>query len=234
MATSGSSPDQLKMAAAEAAVAQLQDGMVVGLGTGSTSKLAVDVVGRRVAAGLKISGIPTSERTAQQARDLGIPLTTFAENNKLDVAIDGADEVELGALNLIKGLGGALLREKIVVGSSARFLVMVDESKLVERLGLRTPVPVEVVPFGYEVTARKLRELGGNPVLRPGPGGKPYLTDGRNYILDTKFDGIPDPAALDRQLNSVVGVVEHGLFVGMTSQVIIGTESGVRILNSGA
>src|SRR5579871_2353221 len=164
--TSLSEADRLKMAAAEAAVAELRDGMIVGLGTGSTSKLAVDAIGRRVAEGLRITGIPTSERTAEQAHSLGIRLATFSEYDKVDLAIDGADEVEIGPLNLVKGLGGALLREKIVASSAQRFIVIVDESKLVERLGTRAPLPIEVVRFGWEATARRLRNLGGNPKLR--------------------------------------------------------------------
>src|SRR5262249_5634182 len=156
----------------------------VGLGTGSTAKHAVDAIGRRVAQGLRVVGIPTSERTAEQARGLNIPLATFAEYSKLDVAIDGADEVEGGPLNLVKGLGGALLREKIVAGAASRFLVIVDQSKLVKQLGTQAPLPVEVVPFGWEVTARKVRQLGGDPRLRM-KGDQPYLTDGGHYILDT-------------------------------------------------
>jgi ribose 5-phosphate isomerase A len=221
--------DSLKLAAAETAVAQITDGMIVGLGTGSTAKHAVDVIGRRVAQGLRVIGIPTSERTAEQARGLKIPLASFADYAKLDIAIDGADEVELGPLNLVKGLGGALLREKIVAGAAARFIVIVDESKLVKQLGTHAPLPVEVVPFGWEVTARKLRELGGDPKMRMN-ADKPYITDGGHYILDTSFGPIQNAAKLQQQLDGVVGVVEHGLFVGMTSQVIIGTPKGIQTL----
>ena len=230
MATPGSSPDHLKMLAAEAAVAQIQDGMILGLGTGSTAKHAVDAIGRRVATGLRVVGIPTSERTAEQARGLGIPLATFAEYSKLDIAIDGADEVEIGPLNLVKGLGGALLREKIVAAAAARFIVIVDESKLVQHLGTHAPLPIEVNPFGWEVTARKIRELGGDPKLRMS-SPKPYITDGGHYILDTSFGPIHNPPALAELLDGVVGVVEHGLFVGMTSQVIIGSPDGIKTLD---
>jgi ribose 5-phosphate isomerase A len=229
MATPSSSPDQLKMLAAEEAVAQIQDGMIVGLGTGSTAKHAVDAIGRRVAAGLRVVGIPTSERTAEQSRKLGIPLATFAEYSKLDIAIDGADEVELGPLNLVKGLGGALLREKIVAAAAARFIVIVDESKLVQHLGTHAPLPIEVNPFGWEVTARKIRELGGDPKLRMNDA-KPYITDGSHYILDTSFGPIRNPPELAQRLDGVVGVVEHGLFVGLTSQVIIGSPEGIKKL----
>src|SRR5271166_5543538 len=213
-------PDELKKRAAEAAVAQIKDGMVIGLGTGSTAKHAVDSIGRRVAEGLKVVGIPTSERTAEQARSLNIPLATFAEYAKLDLAIDGADEVEVGPLNLVKGLGGALLREKIVAGAASRFIVIVDETKLVKQLGTHAPLPIEVVPFGWEVTERKLRQLGGDPKLRMN-ADKPYITDGGHYILDTSFGPIANARVLQQQLDATVGVVEHGLFVGMTSQVLI-------------
>jgi len=223
------SSDTLKRAAAEEAVKQIKDGMIVGLGTGSTAKHAVDVIGQRVAQGLRVVGIPTSERTAEQARGLKIPLATFAEHSKLDVAIDGADEVEVGPLNLVKGLGGALLREKIVAGAASRFIVIVDESKLVEHLGTHAPLPIEVIPFGWEVTARKLRQLGGDPKMRMN-ADKPYITDGGHYILDTSFGPIKNAAELQSQLDGVVGVVEHGLFVGMTSMVIIGTPQGIKTL----
>ena len=222
--------DTLKRAAAEEAVKQIKDGMIVGLGTGSTAKHAVDAIGARVAQGMRVVGIPTSERTAEQARGLKIPLATFAEYSKLDVAIDGADEVEIGPLNLVKGLGGALLREKIVAGAASRFIVIVDESKLVDHLGTHAPLPIEVIPFGWEVAARKLRDLGGDPKMRMN-GDKPYITDGGHYILDTSFGAIKDAVKLQQQLDGVVGVVEHGLFVGMTSLVIIGTPQGIKTLS---
>src|SRR6476659_3292486 len=145
--------DSQKREAAEAAAALVQDGMVVGLGTGSTARFAIEALIRRVHEGLRIRAIPTSERSAAQARDGGIPLTTFAEHRRLDLTIDGADEIELGTLNLIKGLGGALLREKIVASVSARLVIVADHEKLVDQLGTKTPVPVEVVPFGWETTA---------------------------------------------------------------------------------
>ncbi len=221
---------QLKEAAAEAAAQRLEDGMIVGLGSGSTATLAVAAIGKRVKEGLRITGIPTSEQTAAQAKSLGISLATFEEYAKLDVAIDGADEVELGSLNLIKGGGGNQLREKIVAAASARFIVIVDESKLVEKLGSKAKVPVEVAQFGWQSTQRKLHDMHLNPGLRMGKDGNPYITDGGNYILDCAVGPIPSPGALQAQLDSVVGVVEHGLFLGMTSEVIIGSEEGVRLL----
>ncbi len=221
--------DRLKKEAAESAVAQVQDGMIVGLGTGSTAWFAVEAVGRRVAAGLRIVGIPTSEYTQEHARSLGIPLSTLAENPRIDLTIDGADEVELDTLNLIKGGGGALLREKIVASNTTRLVIVVDETKLVEHLGA-FPLPVEVVPFGWQTTAQKIANVGAAPVLRTGPDGKPYVTDGGHYILDCRFGPITSPRALDGRLNGVVGVVEHGLFVGMASEVIVAGAGGVREL----
>ena len=222
---------EFKQAAAESAVAQVIDGMIVGLGTGSTAALAVSALGKRVQQGLRVVGIPTSEKTAEQARSLGIPLSTLAEHSEIDLTIDGADEVELGTLNLIKGHGGALLREKIVASASARLIIIVDETKLVERLGAQCAVPAEVVPFGWQATAKKLAQLGTNPSLRKrAPSGEPFVTDGGHYILDCAFGAVPSPADLDRRLDSVVGVVEHGLFIGMTSQVIVGGAHGVSTL----
>jgi len=222
--------DQLKKEAAESAVAQVQDGMIVGLGTGSTAWFAVEAVGRRVAQGLRIVGIPTSEYTGQHAHSLGIPLTALDENPRIDLTIDGADEVEKSTLDVIKGGGGALLREKIVASASKRLVIVVDEAKLVDHLGAGFPVPVEVVPFGWETTAKRVADLGGNPTRRLAQDGKPYLTDGGHYILDCRFGPIASPPRLDAELNAVVGVVEHGLFVGMASQVIVAGTEGIRVL----
>jgi ribose 5-phosphate isomerase A len=226
--------DELKQLAATEAAAHLRDGMIVGLGSGSTSRLAVAAIGLRVKAGLRIIGIPTSELTAEQATGLGIPLATLGEYPAVDVCIDGADEVELGTLNLIKGGGGNLLREKIVAASSAKFVVIVDETKLVPQLGTGWKVPVEVAQFGWQATASRLEKLKAVPHLRPGPDGKPYVTDGGNYILDCAFGPIPSAADLQRELDSVVGVMEHGLFIGMTSEVLIGSHSGVKKLLAAA
>jgi ribose 5-phosphate isomerase A len=220
---------QLKEAAAEAAAQRLEDGMIVGLGSGSTATLAVAAIGKRVKEGLKIVGIPTSEQTADQASSLGIKLATFADYSRIDVAIDGADEVELGSLNLIKGGGGNQLREKIVASASARFIIIVDESKLVEKLGSKAKVPVEVAQFGWQSTQRTLAELHLNPGRRM-KDEKPFITDGGNYILDCAIGPIASPEALLAQLDATVGVVEHGLFLGMTSEVIIGSEDGVKTL----
>ena len=226
--------DELKRAAAESAAAELQDGMIVGLGSGSTAKLAVDAIGRRVKEGLKIIGIPTSEQTAQQARSLGIPLVTLGEYSQIDVTIDGADEVELSTLNLIKGGGENELREKIVATASSRLVIAVDESKLVNHLGDRFRVPVEVAQFGWQATARNLAKLKATPVLRSGSDGKPFVTDGGNYILDCGFGRIESASVLQRELDGVVGVVEHGLFIGLASLVLVGTTEGVKRLEKGS
>jgi len=222
--------DKLKAAAAEAAAAQLLDGMIVGLGTGTTAAFAIDAIGKRVAEGLRIVGVPTSEHTASQAKGLGIPLAPVEKYEWIDVTIDGADEVELGSLNLIKGRGGALLREKIVAISTRKFIVIVDESKLVDRLGSHDPIPVEVVTFGWETTETRLRRIGGNPALRYKPDGGIFVTDGGHYILDCKFGPLPEAADTERKLNDTVGVVEHGMFLGMAKMVIVAGAGGVRIL----
>ncbi len=225
--------NQLKLAAAESAAAQVTDGMIVGLGSGSTAALAVNALGRRVSEGLRIVGIPTSDATAAQARALGIPLTSLAEVSQIDMTIDGADEVEEGSLNLIKGLGGALLREKIVANASKRLVIVVDDRKLVSRLGAHDPVPVEVVPFGWQASARKLLDMGAKPVLRRNPDGEPFTSDGGHNILDCAFGPIVAPEWLAKELDHVVGLVEHGLFIGLTSEVHVAGPGGVRVLISG-
>jgi ribose 5-phosphate isomerase A len=220
-----------KKAAAIAAAGLVESGMVLGLGTGSTAAYFVSELGRRVAEeGLRVTGIPTSENTAAQARSLKIPLTSFADHQQLDLAVDGADEVEAGSLFLIKGHGGALLREKIVAAASKRFVVIVDESKIVTTLGSLFSVPVEVVRFGWEVTARRLEDLGGKPKLRSGADRKPFITDGGNYILDCGFGPMKNPKETAHHLDHVVGSIEHGLFLGMAERVIVGGRDGVKVL----
>ena len=222
----------LKRAAAEAAVELVQDGMIVGLGTGSTAAFAVDALARRHRQGLRFLGIPTSERTAARAQAAGIPLTSFPKHRQIDLTIDGADEVELGTLNLIKGLGGALLREKIVAAASQRLAIIVDGTKLVDRLGTRTPVPVEVVDFGLEATQAALEALGASVRLRLSPAGGPFVTDSHNRILDCKFGPIADPARLERRIGRVVGVVESGLFISRADPVFMADAAGVHRLDS--
>ncbi len=219
-----------KQAAADAAVEQLRDGMVVGLGSGTTATLAVAAIGRRVQAGLRITGISTSEQIAEQARVWGIPLATLEDRDAIDLTIDGADEVETGTLNLVKGGGGNLLREKIVALASARMVVIVDDRKVVSQLGSRSAVPVEVVPFGWKTTARRIEKAGGKPTLRLDSEGRIFRTDGGHYILDCAFGPIASARALQADLDSIVGVVEHGLFIGIAHQVLVGCPAGVRVL----
>jgi ribose 5-phosphate isomerase A len=222
--------DQLKRAAALRAIEEVQDGMVVGLGTGSTAAHVVEGLAARVAAGLRVVGIPTSERTAAQARGLGIRIATLAEHQRLDLTIDGADEVQLGTLDLIKGLGGALLREKIVAAASDRLVIVVDQEKLVEQLGEHTPIPVEVTQFGWQATAVAIARLGCVPARRYTVNEQPYLTDGGNFILDCRFGPLADPGITEQQLAMTVGTVESGLFIGRTSVVVVASETGVEVL----
>jgi ribose 5-phosphate isomerase A len=228
-----SSTDADKRRAAVWAAAQIEDGMAVGLGSGSTSALVIEEVGRRVAAGLRITAIATSEQSQRQAIALGIPMSDFAHLAKLDLTVDGADEVQEGTLHLIKGHGGALLREKIVAMASSRLLIAVDPRKLVKTLGSVFAVPVEIVPFGWETTANRLRDLGFAPELRVKDDGKPYVTDGQHYIVHCELSkaGLSPEQAAER-LKATVGVVEHGLFLGMASQVVIGEPEGVQILKA--
>jgi ribose 5-phosphate isomerase A len=221
---------QFKQAAAETAVGMVESGMVVGLGTGSTAKLAVEALGKRVRDGLQIVGIATSEYTARQARELGISISSLAEHAEIDLTIDGADEIQRGTLDLIKGRGGALLREKVVASSSRRLIIIADETKLVDRLGAHFAVPVEVVQFEWQATERKLKKLGAQTKLRAAPNGGSFITDGGNFIVDCIFGPIEAPASLDQQLNGVVGVVEHGLFLNMTSQAVVAGSEGVKVL----
>ena len=223
----------LKRAAAEAAAELVQDGMVVGLGTGSTAFFVVEALARRHRQGLRLVGIPTSERTGAHATEACIPLTSFAEHRQIDLTIDGADEVERGTLNLIKGLGGALLREKIVAAASKRLAIVVDGAKLVDRLGTHTPVPVEVVAFGLEATQASLETLGASTILRLAPSGEPLVTDGGNRILDCRFAAIADPAQLEGRIGSIVGVVESGLFIGRADTVFVADDAGIHRLQRG-
>lgn len=209
-----------KRMAAESAAAQVASGMTVGLGTGSTAAFVLEALGIRIRDGLRITGVPTSEATAARARELGIPL---ALDVVTDIAIDGADEVDPRTLNLIKGRGGALLREKIVAQATRRFLVVVDETKLVFQLGAGL-LPVEVAPFGWQATARRLENLGAQLQRRD------FVTDNGNYILDCSFGLMDNPESLASQLDHIAGVVEHGLFIGLTAEVHVGKPSGAQIL----
>ena len=224
--------DALKRAAAEAAVQLVEQDMIVGLGTGTTAAFAIEALARRHREGLHFVGIPTSQRTAAQATAAGIPLTSFAEHLQIDLTIDGADEVERGTLNLIKGLGGALLHEKIVAAASRRLAIIVDETKLVDRLGTHSPVPVEVVGFGLEATKAALEVLGASTRLRLSPSGQAFVTDSGNRIIDCNFGSIADPARLEQRIRQVIGVVESGLFISRADPVFVADAAGVHRLDS--
>lgn len=214
--------------AAERAVEFVQDGMKVGLGTGSTAAFAIDAIGRLVKDGYDILAVPTSIVSERQARELGIPLATLEEAGTLDITIDGADEVD-GNLDLIKGMGGALLREKIVAYSTRQEIIIVDDSKLVHELGTKFPLPVEVVQFSHGRTRMFMEELGCRAELRG--GSAPFVTDNGNYIYHLHFEhGIRDPYELQRRLDDIPGVVETGLFLKMAKKVIVASEQGIRVM----
>src|SRR4030088_679824 len=218
--------EEEKEAAGRAAAKLVRDGDVVGLGTGSTAYFAVIAIGERVKAGLKIIGIPTSVQTADLARAVGIPLTTLDEHPEIDVTIDGADEVD-SKLNLIKGGGGALTREKVVASASKKMIVVADSAKIVAALG-KFPLPVEVIAFARTVVEKKIMLLGGSPKLRVEPDGSPFLTDNGNEILECSFGKIWDPPALGRVVKDMPGVVEHGLFIGLAKLVVVGRGASVE------
>lgn len=225
-----------KHAAAVAALAYVQDGMTVGLGSGSTSEIFVRELGKKVVEGLRVIGIPTSENTAIVARESGISLSEVDKVDRLHVTVDGADEVD-GRFRLIKGGGGCLLREKIIANASDLMVVIIDETKLVGTLG-EFPLPVEIDTFAFTVTAQKVFDALQNAGIqrpdvqlrRAGDSGKPFITDGGNYILDCACRSIPDPNAAASGLERVPGVVEHGLFIGLARVVIVGEDSGARIM----
>lgn len=228
MSTPAHHPQEVgKRAAGEAAADLIPDGALVGLGTGSTVKYFLLALGERVKAGLRIQGVPTSRETAALAKQLHIPLLPEEGAWDLDVAVDGADQVD-PQFHLIKGGGGALLREKIVAAAARRFIVLVDPTKCVPVLGKPMPLAVEVTPFGWAQTAKQLQAFGGTPSLRTREGTV-FQTDGGNYILDVPVDSIEDPADLEARLNRIPGVVENGLFVNRTSTLIIGSPDGVEV-----
>jgi ribose 5-phosphate isomerase A len=231
MLSLGSSPmnDLAKSRAAERAIQFVESGQVVGLGTGSTAALAIQGLGRLVKQGLTITGVPTSTRSERIARELGIPLVTLNDCLRLDITIDGADQID-DRFDMIKGGGGALIREKLVAIASDREIIVVDESKLVSRLGVSVPLPVEVLQFAWRLSSRLLAELGCVPKLRES-AGLPFESDNGNYILDCDFGAITDPRSLEASIRQVPGVVESGLFVGLAQTVVIGSESGVEVRN---
>ena len=215
--------DQEKQMAARAAVELVEPGSIVGLGSGSTATHAIRFLGERVRQGLKIIGIPTSQKTKQLAEQLGIPLATLDEHPQIDIDIDGADEID-PQLNLIKGGGGALLREKIIASASRRFIVVGDSSKQVAHLG-KFPLPVEVIPFTQSLIAKRIAALGAQVSLRG--AGNPFVTDEGHHILDCTFSKIADPRGLAERLRAIPGVVEHGLFIGMAEKALIGKDGRV-------
>lgn len=218
----------LKRMAAEKAVEDVQDGMTVGLGTGSTAYFAIMRVAELVRSGYKLRCVATSVQTEEIALREGIEILPLDEVEGIDITIDGADEVD-PQLQLIKGLGGALLREKIVAAASKREIIIVDDSKLVPKLGTKSPLPVEVLPFGQGHTRRALERLGCEPTLRM-KDGRPFITDGGNLIFDCRFPGIESPFFLESRLNTIPGVVENGLFLNMATKVIVASPDGIKIM----
>ena len=224
---------EMKRAAAAHAARRLHDDMVVGLGSGSTAALFLESLGARLHGGRlrNVVGVATSLETASAAAILKIPVTTLRRGMSIDLTVDGADEVD-PRLDLVKGLGGALMREKMVAQASVRLLIVVDEKKIVDRLGTRSPVPVEVVPFGWSAQSAFIESLGARAALRTREGtSEPFVTDNGNYVLDCFFEeGIDDPSRLDALLHERAGIVETGLFLGMADEIVIGGEKGVRSL----
>ena len=227
-------PDQLKRQAAARALEQVRDGMKLGLGTGSTAKHFVELLGERVRGGLDVIGVPTSETTRADAERCGIRLTTLDEVDRLDLTVDGADEVD-PALELIKGGGGALLREKIVAYASDSMIVIADESKWVDVLG-RFPLPIEIIPFGLAATRHALDRafaqcgVSGQMVIRKARNGHVFVTDGGHWIVDAHLERITDPPRLAGLLSAIPGVVEHGLFIGLASTVMLAGADGIRVI----
>ena len=226
--------DELKRQAAARALDFVQSGMKLGLGTGSTAKHFVELLGERVRGGLDVIGVPTSEATRNDAIRCGVRLTTLDEVDRLDLTVDGADEID-ASLNLIKGGGGALLREKIVAAASDRMIVIADDSKWVETLG-RFPLPIEVIPFGLGATQRAIEKafaasgVSGRLVVRSGKDGHVFVTDGGHWIVDAHLGRISDPPLLAQSLSLIPGVVEHGLFIGLASTAMLAGSQGIRVV----
>jgi len=221
---------ELKEMAAREAVKHVKNGMVVGLGSGSTASIAIELLGEKVKEGWKLIGVPTSRDSETLGRSVGITIGELKDYPDVDLTIDGADEVD-PSLSLIKGLGGALVREKIVATATKIEIIIIDESKLVAYLGQKTPLPVEVVKFASESTMRRLRKFGCEPVLRE-KNGMVFITDNGNLIADCRFPRIDNPAKMESDLNLIPGVVDNGLFVGLVDKVIVASKSGVRTIEA--
>ncbi|MEF8848086.1 MAG: ribose-5-phosphate isomerase RpiA [Candidatus Thermoplasmatota archaeon] len=221
--------EEYKKLAGEKAVEHIENGMIVGLGTGTTVKYALLKIGELVKEGLDIKGIPTSQQTKKVALEQKIPLTTLNENPKIDVTIDGADEVDSN-LNLIKGGGGALTREKIIAYHSKKLIIIVDDSKIVKALGIDFPLPIEVVKFGWTSTKETLEKLGCKAERRIVIAEEPYITDNSNYVIDCDFNRIKKPEELEEKINLIPGVVENGLFIDLADEVIVGGKGGITTL----
>ncbi len=223
--------EEFKKLAAEKAVEEIQSGMLIGLGSGSTFYYALQKIGKLIKTGelQNIVAIPSSKNTEKIARDLNIPLITFKEKQEIDITIDGADEVDK-YLNLIKGGGAAHLREKVIAQASKRLIIIVDESKLSEKLGTNWAVPVEVLQFAYPLEKKFLESINGKPVLRIYQSGEPVITDEGNFILDTNFGVIQNPFELAEKLENRAGIIEHGIFLKLTSKVIVAGKNGIKIL----
>jgi ribose 5-phosphate isomerase A len=220
--------DELKRQAAIAALERIENGMILGLGSGSTASLFIRELGARVQGGLRVQGIASSEESRRLAEEVGVPLTTLLEHPRIDVTVDGADEVS-ESLDLTKGLGGALVREKIVAHASDRVIIVVDESKLVDKLGRKVPIPVEVVPFAAVLVQAQLKRWGGDALLRE-RNGKVFISDNGNWILDWRCGTVDQPTVCEKQLKSLTGVVDSGVFANVASLVIAATSTGIRKL----
>lgn len=228
MTNAAPSPDILNIIA-ERALTRVASGMVLGLGTGRAAEAFITRLAERARAGLRVRGVPTSQRSDELARRLNIEIASLDDIDRIDIAFDGADEVAPD-LSLTKGLGGALLRERVVASEAEQFVVLVTSEKLVAKLGTRAPIPIEVVPFAAPVVARRLKKLGGKPEKRTKPGGFPFQTDNQNWIFDTSFGPLDQPSAIDAAIRRIPGVVDTGLFLGMATAVIIGEPDNVREL----
>jgi ribose 5-phosphate isomerase A len=224
--------DDPKRVAALSALAYVRDEMVVGLGSGSTAEMFVAELGERVRAGLRVVGVPTSRKTEALARRLGVRLADLDDHQGIDVTIDGADEIDARTFHVIKGRGGSLLREKLVAAATNHEIIIADDSKLASTLGERQPVPVEVVRFGWRRTAEALKRLGCEPTLRS-VGGAPVVSDEGHHILDCRFPPIHEPEQLAREIKAIIGVVEHGLFIGLVHRLVIASRAGVKIFERG-